>query len=165
MRRPALIVAGLLTALRAAAAAPVATVPEPPFPVESDGQVLLAFELHLSKPDRSPLTVNSVRLIDPDTGRELAFYDGAALASRLAASDGETILYVELTGDAPRRLVPEILYTEENGSAVTRAAPVPVATDAPARIGPPFAHGTWVAVHSPDWARRSEEHTSELQSP
>lgn len=126
MRSPSFLLAGLLFTSTS------------PIPVESDGRLLLAFELHLAQ------LPTEVRLLDSDTGRQLADYSGETLKKRLA----EGTLYVELTEDAaslPHRVTPEI--------DSQRTAPIPISMEAPVRIGPPFAHGTWVAVHSPDWAR------------
>lgn len=134
MRSPSFLLAGLLLTSTS------------PIPVESEGRLLLAFELHLSQPP------DEVKLIDPDSGRQLADYAGETLSKRLSVAKDKSVLYVELTQDAaslPHRLTPEIRYS----SSLEHAAPIPVAAQAVDRVGPPFARGIWVAVHSPDWAR------------
>lgn len=135
-------------------------------PVRSGGTWKVAFEVHATNLEDTPLIVRAIRIIDAG-GRQLATYAGDSLNARLrlagqtgALTDpaipvgGRAVVYVELDVAKAVPLRVEIDGRTANGREITvRTGPerfdrTPIPT-----LAPPFASGQWVAVHDPSWER------------
>src|SRR3546814_19123158 len=84
-------------------------VPAPPVPVSIDGARRVVYELHLTNFAGEALTPLRVEVRDASDGKEIAAFDGDALAKRLAEPggadrDGATI--------APRRTDKRVIGKE-----------------------------------------------------
>lgn len=148
-------------------------VPLAPQPVASEGTLRLFHELHLLPASGHVPQPLRVTVRDADSGRELARYDGAALASRFApwAPDGSTaanagppatqasVVYVELAlppGDLPRAITHDVEFDpadRDAGASTLRGGTITVTLPLAPTIGPPLRGGPWAAVFHPDWAR------------
>jgi murein DD-endopeptidase len=150
-------------------------VPESPTPVMTEDHVSLVYELHLTNFASEPLFVRRLKIIDSDTGKELASFAESSLAHRFTLvggphSSGESLtddairpgeramIFVELTveiGAVPRRLRHEISYADSSdGHLMTSDSPTVIMNGmTPVVLGPPFRDGIWVAIHAPSWPR------------
>lgn len=184
MSRPlALAVSLLLLAICASAhaspAAPVdsldMSVAQAPVPLQVEGRSSLVYELHLTQFGRTPLRLSELRVIDADSGREVAGWNGAGLTARTqrVARAGEAgtlgpgeraVVYLEfdLAPPRPRRLRHRIGATAIGDSAAEPAPPaltvvegaeIGIGAPAVAQLGPPLRGGPWVAIHAPQWPR------------
>jgi murein DD-endopeptidase MepM/ murein hydrolase activator NlpD len=150
-------------------------VPQAPIPVLSEGHVALIYELHLTNFANEPLLVRKLRVINPDSGKAIASFDGSDLANRFARvgdpvlregklpntairPGGRAIIFIELGVNiraVPKRLQHEIIYaaTGDNQIVALQSSLVAVNSIEPVVLGPPFRNGIWAAVHAPSWAR------------
>lgn len=144
------------------------TIPIVSMPVRSDGQDLIAFELHVVNTGSEPLTLKAVRLLDGAGGRLVVIWSDAALAARLRVDGGNdgpsltlapgarAIVFVEACAAVVRRgrVWAEIVGADAKGGAWAVAAPAVAVQSTPAPVlAPPLAGGPWVAVHDPGWPR------------
>jgi murein DD-endopeptidase MepM/ murein hydrolase activator NlpD len=144
-------------------------IPSISSPVSSDGKRILAFEVHATNFSGVALRLRNVRII-ADDGQVMAAYSGEALRRRVAqlnapsgsspeilAAGGRAILYVEADvpiGKGVHGVRVEMEGAASDGRPFTLRSPgPPVDRTAIPILAPPFAKGTWVAVHDPSWAR------------
>ena len=150
-------------------------VPQAPIPVVTEDHVALIYELHLTNFATEPLLVRKLRVINPDSGKAIASFDGSDLANRSALvgdsvlresklpntairPGGRAIIFIELGTSiraVPKRLQHEIDYTAtgDNQIIALQSPIVVVNSIEPVVLGPPFRNGIWAAVHAPSWPR------------
>ncbi|WP_420139578.1 M23 family metallopeptidase [Sphingomonas sp.] len=147
-------------------------IPSISSPVSSDGKRLLAFEVHATNVTGVPLRLRNLRIIGADDGQLIAAYSGEALrrrvvqrnalsgsssSSEIVAAGGRAIVYVEAdlaAAKSIREVRVEMEGTASDGRPFMLRSPEAAVdrTSIPI-LAPPFAKGTWVAVHDPSWAR------------
>ena len=132
----------------------------------SDGR-FIDYELHLANYGRRAIRLQSVELLDADTGGRLALYEGAALVAAVGgqwvprdagdrldvAGGGRAVMFVDqpVAGAMPRRLTHRIRYMADAGGVVTVTAPaVLVATATSIALAPPLRGGPWAAIYAPE---------------
>jgi murein DD-endopeptidase len=150
-------------------------IPQAPIPVVTEDHVALIYELHLTNFSTETLIVRRLQVINPDSGKTIASFDGPDLANRFALvgdpAFAETklsdpvvrpgqraIVFMELgvdTAAVPKRLQHEIDYTATRDSPTDALQTSIVAVNfiEPVVLGPPFRGGIWAAVHAPSWPR------------
>lgn len=148
-------------------------VPVAPVPVLVDGRPRLVYELDLRNRSRQPLDPTRVQVIDADSGKTLAAFEGEALVRRLDRSGTQTgaqtlrqvaagglgIVFIELAlpaGAVPRALAHRVDYRsdgEATSDGRTNGARIAVDKRAPVAIGAPLRGGPWIAIYDPAWER------------
>lgn len=148
-------------------------VVSPPGVVVSEGRARVFYELHLTNFARQALAPTRVRVVDADSGGEIAGFDGDALARQLApavpsaeprsdaaiAPGQRSVLYVGLDldpGRMPRSLSHRVDYVVAGESAETgsvNGGNAGLEAAATVAISPPLRGGPWAAVFHPSWPR------------